>query len=109
MKMHNPAHPGAILREDILPSLAISVTEAATQLGVGRVTFSRVLHENAAISVDMARRLERWLGNPSAGAWLRMQTAYDLWRAENDTPDIDVINIRSAAARAARRQPNKSG
>ena len=80
MKMHNPPHPGEILREDVLPELNISVTEAAAALNVARVTLSRVLNGRAAISADMALRLGAWLGN-GAEVWLRMQAAYDLWQA----------------------------
>lgn len=84
--MHNPPHPGETLREDILPALGLSVTEAANQLGISRVALSRVLNGRSAISVDLARRLERWLNGPSKGpsaeSWLRGQMAYDLWYAE---------------------------
>jgi len=79
-QMHNPAHPGEILKEDVLPSLGLSVTEAATQLGVSRVTLSRLINGRAALSADMALRLAAWLP-PSAESWLRMQAAYDLWQA----------------------------
>jgi addiction module HigA family antidote len=82
--MHNPPHPGETLREDVLPALELSVAEAARQLGVSRVALSQVLHGHAAISVDLARRLELWLGGPDAGpsaeVWLRGQLAYDLWQ-----------------------------
>lgn len=84
MMMHNPPHPGLILREDILPALGLSITEAADQLGVSRVTLSRMVNGNAAISAEMALRLERWLGaghGGSADMWMRMQTTYDLWQA----------------------------
>jgi addiction module HigA family antidote len=80
--MHSPAHPGEILREDILPALGLSVTEAAGQLGVTRVALSRVLNARAAISSEMALRLEKWLGaknGPDAKSWLSMQSQYDLW------------------------------
>ena len=79
-QMHNPAHPGEILKEDVLPSLGLSVTEAAAQLGVSRVTLSRLINGRAALSADMALRLAAWLP-PSAESWLRMQAAYDLWQA----------------------------
>lgn len=68
MEMFNPPHPGETLREDVLPALGLSVTEAARQLGVSRVALSRVLNGKAAISIDMARRLEIWLGGPKHGA-----------------------------------------
>jgi antitoxin HigA-1 len=82
MAMYNPPHPGSILREDVLPELGFSVTEAARQLGVSRVTLSRLIHGKAGLSPDMALRLEAWLDGPSAETWLRMQTAYDLWQAQ---------------------------
>ena len=84
MAMFNPPHPGQTLREDVLPALGLTVTEAARQLGVSRVALSRVLHGKAAISPDMALRLESWLGVERGGRaeiWLQQQIAYDLWRA----------------------------
>ncbi|AKR44106.1 HigA family addiction module antitoxin [Methylophilus sp. TWE2] len=82
--MHNPPHPGETLRDDILPALGLSVTEAAEQLGVARPTLSKVLNGRAAISPEMAIRLEKWLGVENGGRadiWLAEQTAYDLWQA----------------------------
>ena len=73
-RMHNPAHPGAVLREYIGD---ISVTEAAKRLGVTRAALSRILNGNAGISADMALRLEQALG-PSAEMWLAMQLKYEL-------------------------------
>ena len=85
--MFDPPHPGATLHEDILPALQLSVTEAANQLGVSRVALLRVLNCRAGISVDLARRLELWLGGPkkgsSAESWLRGRLAYDLWQSEH--------------------------
>ena len=80
--MFNPPHPGEILREDVLPELAISVTEAARQLGVPGVQFSRFINRRSAVSADLAIRLALWLGG-SAQSWMRMQADYDLWQAEH--------------------------
>jgi addiction module HigA family antidote len=83
-RLHNPPHPGETLREDILPALKLSVTDAADQLGVARPTLSKVLNGKAAISPEMALRLEKWLGVKNGGradVWLAEQTAYDLWQA----------------------------
>jgi antitoxin HigA-1 len=80
--MHNPPHPGATLREDILPALGLTVTEAAAQLGVTRVVLSRILNEHAGISPEMALRIEGWLGVERGGTaelWLAVQASYDLW------------------------------
>jgi len=82
--MYNPPHPGETLRKDILPALGLTVTEAAKQLGVTRATLSRVINEKAAISPEMALRLEGWLGVDNGGRadlWFAQQAAYDLWQA----------------------------
>ncbi len=82
--MSNPPHPGSILREDILPALNISVTEAAKQLGCSRAALSRVINERAAISPEMALRIEAWLGVEQGGRaemWASMQLDYDMWQA----------------------------
>lgn len=82
--MFSPPHPGETLREDVLPALGLTVTKAAEELGVSRVALSRVLNGRAAISPEMALRLEEWLGvegGGSADAWLCQQVAYDLWQA----------------------------
>jgi addiction module HigA family antidote len=83
-KMYNPPHPGETLKEDVLPALGLTVTEAAEQLGVARVTLSRMINGHAAISADMAIRLAQWLGG-SAEVWLRLQLQYDLWHAEKNS------------------------
>jgi antitoxin HigA-1 len=83
-RMHNPPHPGETLRDDVLPALGLSVTEAAEQLGVARPSLSRVLNGHAAISPEMALRIEKWLGIENGGRadlWLAEQTSYDLWQA----------------------------
>jgi addiction module HigA family antidote len=76
-----PAHPGAILREDVLPALGLTVAAAARQLRVSRQMLHAVLAEKAAVSPEMAVRLGKFCGN-GAGFWLRLQAAYDLWHAE---------------------------
>ncbi len=84
-RMHNPPHPGLTLRDDVLPALRLTVTDAAEALGVTRPALSRVLNGAAAVSPEMALRLERWLGVENGGradVWLGMQAAYDLWAAE---------------------------
>lgn len=83
-RMFTPPHPGLTLRDDVLPALGLSVTEAAEQLGVSRVALSRVINGNAAISPELAIRLEAWLGADRGGAarlWLGGQSDYDEWQA----------------------------
>ena len=80
---HNPPHPGAILREDVINALGLSITEAARQLGVSRVTLSRLINEQAGISPEMALKIERWLGVERGGRaemWAGMQLDYDMWK-----------------------------
>lgn len=92
MAMFNPPHPGSILKEDVLPELGLGVNEAARQLGVSRVTLSRVLNGRAAISAEMALRLEAWLSGPTADSWMRMQADYDLWQArQRPAPSVERI------------------
>lgn len=81
MKMHNPPHPGEILRDGVFTDSAISVTDFAQRLGVTRVTLSRMLNGKAGVSADMALRLAAALGG-TAQSWLHMQANYDLWQAE---------------------------
>jgi antitoxin HigA-1 len=83
-RIYNPPHPGETLREDVLPALGLTVTDAAAQLGVTRAALSRVLNGRAAISPQMALRLEGWLGVKNGGRadlWIAQQASYDLWQA----------------------------
>ena len=96
-KMFNPPHPAAILREDILPALDMTITEAAQQLGITRAMLSRVLNEHASITPEMALRLETWLGVDNGGAadvWLKQQSAYDLWQArQKPLPNVQALHL----------------
>ena len=78
MPMHNPAHPGEVLRDYLG---AVDVTSLAQRLKVARTTLSRILNGHAGISASMAIRLSEVLPNTSPEFWLRMQMNYDLWRA----------------------------
>jgi addiction module HigA family antidote len=102
-RMHNPPHPGTSLRDDVLPELRLTVTEAARQLGVSRVMFSRVINGKAAISANMALRLEACLktpdeSGPTAQMFLRMQSDHDLWRTERSENRPSGILPASRAA-----------
>jgi antitoxin HigA-1 len=76
MRMHNPAHPGEILREHIGE---MPVSKLAAHLGVSRVTLSRLLNGNSGVSAEMALKLSEALGT-SPELWLNMQTQFDLWQ-----------------------------
>ena len=96
--MNNPPHPGEIIKEDVLDSEGISVTEASRQLGVSRVTLSRLLNGKAGVSVDMALRLSQWLGT-TPELWLRMQDACDLWQVEKTKrPNVQPLQSKGTAS-----------
>ena len=78
MKMHNPAHPGTVLKELWLEPLGLTLTQTAVRLGVARKTISKIVNGHGGITPEMALRLEIVFGT-SAQAWMNMQTAYDLW------------------------------
>lgn len=78
-----PTHPGAVLREDVLPALGMSQTELAKRLDVSRLSVSELLLEKRALSADMAVRIAI-LTNTTPESWLRMQEALDLWELERD-------------------------
>lgn len=102
-RMFNPPHPGLTLRDDVLPALGLGVTQAAEQLDVSRVALSRVLNGRAAISPEMALRLEAWLGSDRGGdarVWLAQQSAYDVWQAEQRFK-TKPMHVQPAPAMAA--------
>jgi antitoxin HigA-1 len=94
-----PTHPGALLREDVIPDLNVTQGKLAELMGVSRLTISQLLHEHRALSPDMAVRLEKLLGT-SAESWLRMQESVDLWEARQQPERFATIK-RLAAVVAA--------
>ena len=92
-----PTLPGEILKEDVLPALGLSVSEAARQLRVSRQTLHRILAGTQPVTPEMAVRLGKFCGN-GPGLWLRMQQAVDLWHAEQKLRrEIDKIPEHNAA------------
>jgi addiction module HigA family antidote len=97
MEMHNPAHPGEIIREDCIVPLGLTVTAAAKGLGVSRQSLTELLSGRTGVSADMAIRLEK-AGWSTAGAWLRVQAQYDLWQARQREGDIRVERFTARGA-----------
>ena len=91
----SPIHPGEILREDVLPSLGLSISDAARRLNISRQQLHRVLACTHPITIEMALRIGKFAGN-GPGIWLRMQQAYDLWHAEQRMKD-ELSKIETAA------------
>jgi addiction module HigA family antidote len=95
MKMHNPPHPGEVLKELCLKPLGLSVTRTAEALGVSRKTLSAILNGRAGISPEMALRLSKALGT-SAESWLNQQMLYDLWVTEQQVGNLKVEKLSAA-------------
>ena len=91
MAMYNPAHPGEILKELIIESLELTITDVAKHLDVSRKTLSKVLNTRGSITPEMALRLELVFSKPSADHWLRLQSAYDLWHTWQHQESINVM------------------
>ena len=90
MTMHNPAHPGEILKGLLIEPLALTITDVAKHLNVSRKTLSKVLNGRGSVTPEMALRLELAFKRPSADHWLRLQNAYDLWVSRQNKADLQV-------------------
>lgn len=92
MTMQNPVHPGAIIREECLKPLNLSITEGARVLGVGRQTLSNLVNEKASVSIEMAYRLSKAFGS-TPETWMGMQMAYDLAQSRSLEKSIKVKRL----------------
>ena len=97
MRMHNPPHPGAIVREECLKPLRLSVTKAAQGLGVTRKALSELINEHSSVSPEMAIRLEK-AGWSTADTWLGIQLEYDLWHLQKRARKIKVTKFKETPA-----------
>ena len=95
MRMHNPPHPGEIIRELCLTPLGLSVTDAAKHLGISRKALSELLNGRVGVSPEMAVRLSIAF-DTTPESWLAMQMEYDLWRAEKKRSKLKVKKIKVA-------------
>jgi addiction module HigA family antidote len=95
MLMHNPPHPGEILKELCLKPLGLTVTEAAKALGVSRTTVSGILNGRAGISPEMAIRLSIAF-DTTAESWLNQQVQFDLWQADQRRGELRVKRLSAA-------------
>lgn len=95
MRMHNPPHPGEVIRELCLEPLGLTISAAAEALGVSRKTLSAILNGHAGISPEMAVRLSIAF-NTSAESWLNQQSQYDLWHAEQHRKKLRVKRLVAA-------------
>jgi addiction module HigA family antidote len=95
MRMHNPPHPGKVIKRQCLEPLGLTVTDAAKGLGVSRNTLSMLLNGRLGISPEMAIRLSQGFGG-SPESWLQQQMQYDLWQAQQDKQKIKVKKFKAA-------------
>ena len=95
MVMHNPPHPGEVLKELCLEPLGLSVTDTAKALGVSRKTLSSILNGRAGISPEMAVRLSIAF-ETTAESWMNQQAQYDLWQAEQHRNELNVVPLTVA-------------
>lgn len=92
MSMHNPPHPGEIIKEFCVEPLGLTVTRAVESLGITRKTFSMLLNGKSGISPEMALRLSTVFGRTPEG-WLRLQLQYDLWKAKQN---VDIGHLEDS-------------
>ena len=97
MAMHNPPHPGGIVRRQCLQPLGLSVTRAAEGLGVTRQALSDLVNERRGISTEMAIRLSKAFGS-TPETWLGMQMAYDLWQTREHAEQLEIEMFEMPAA-----------
>lgn len=95
MRMHNPPHPGEVLRSLCLEPLGLTVSDAARALGVSRKTLSGIVNGHAGVSPEMAVRLSLAF-DTTAESWLNQQIQYDLWQAEKKRASLRVKRLSAA-------------
>ena len=95
MKMHNPPHPGEIIKGLWLDPMGVSITHAAKAIGVNRKSLSNIINGRGSITPEMAIRLSIALGS-SPESWMGHQVAYDLWLAEQHKKVINAVPLTAA-------------
>lgn len=93
--MHNPLHPGEIVKDALIDGAGLNVTAAAEHLGISRTALSRLLNCHAGISPEMAVRLSKLLGT-SVEMWINIQAHYDMWAAMKKARHIRVKPLNAA-------------
>ena len=100
MRMKNPVHPGGFVKYEVIEALNLTVTEAATALGVTRAALSAVLNERSRLSPEMALRIEKAFG-VSMDTLMRMQNSYDIAKIRMRAGEIKVASFEGAGQSAA--------
>ncbi len=92
--IHEPLHPGLIIKDVLIDSTGLTISEAAERLGVTRTTLSRLLNQHSSISPEMALRLSKLL-NTSVDMWVNLQSQYDIWNVSKQSDDIDITPLET--------------
>ncbi len=95
MLMHNPPHPGLVIKELCIEPLGLTVTDTAKALGISRKTLSSIINGKAGISPEMAVRLSIAF-NTTSESWINQQSQYDLWQAEQHRDELHVSRLSAA-------------
>ena len=95
MKMFNPPHPGEVIKGLWLDPMGVTITEAASAVGVSRKTLSKIINKKAGVTPEMALRLSIALGS-SPESWLKHQMAFDLWRVTQNKENLEVYPLKAA-------------
>lgn len=94
--IHKPLHPGVILKDVLIDSTGLTISEAAERLGVTRTTLSRLLNGHAGMSAEMALRLSKLL-NTSIDLWVNLQSQYDIWHVKQHAKNMNIVPLEKAA------------
>ena len=94
--IHEPLHPGVIIRDVLIVQAGLSISEAAVRLGVTRTTLSRLLNQHAGVSPEMALRLSKLL-NTSIDMWVNLQSQYDIWQVKQHAQAINIVPLQKIA------------
>ena len=95
--IHEPLHPGVIIKDVLIDSTGLTISEAADRLGVTRTTLSRLLNQHSGISPEMALRLSKLL-NTSVNMWVNIQSQYDIWNVKKHTENINIVPLEKKTA-----------
>lgn len=101
MTIHEPLHPGEIVREILIEGACLSVTDAAEKLDINRTTLSRLLNGHSGVSPDMALRLSKLLPKMNMTLWLNLQRDYDIWETSKHDDDIHVLPLKKISKKQA--------
>lgn len=97
MTIHNPLHPGEIIKEILIEGAGLSVNDAANRLDVNRTTLSRLIHGHIGLSPEMALRLTKLFTDTDMELWMNLQRDYDIWQMKHKKVSFHIQPLDKAA------------